>query len=55
MTQQLWESMTEVQQTAHCTAQLREWLAQALPPLSGGGGTVVGGSHIHQIAEDAQS
>lgn len=52
MTQQLWEAMTEEAQTAHCLAEVRAWLAESIPTLTGGGATVVtGGSHIHLLEE----
>lgn len=51
MTQQQWESMSEEEQTAHCVAMTREWLAAELPALSGSGSTVVSGSHISQTEE----
>jgi hypothetical protein len=46
--------MTEDAQTAHCLTMLREWLAAAFPTLSGGGGTVVTGFHIHYREEELQ-
>lgn len=48
MTQQAWEAMTEEQQTAHCVALTQQWIAAAMQPLTGGGGTVVSTAHIHQ-------
>jgi hypothetical protein len=48
MTQQAWEAMTEEQQTAHCLLMTQQWISAEIQPLTGNGGTVVSGAHIHQ-------
>jgi hypothetical protein len=48
MTQPQWEAMTEEEQTAHCVALTQQWISAEIQPLTGNGGTVVSGAHIHQ-------
>lgn len=52
MTQQQWEAMSEDEQTAHCLAEVRAWLAELMPPLlTGSGSTRAAGQHIYREEE----